>query len=62
MIHELNTIEVDLDILNVICHSWKCLQRKLSDMIHELNRAEVDLDILNVICHSWKYFEQNSVT
>jgi len=25
-IHELNTREVDLDILHVICHSWKCLE------------------------------------
>jgi len=25
MIHEWNTREVDLDILNAICHSWKCL-------------------------------------
>jgi len=26
MIHELNTREVDSDILNAICHTWKCFQ------------------------------------
>jgi len=57
MIHELNTREVDSDILNAICHTWKCFQWKLSDMIHGLNWVEVDSDILNVICHSWKCFE-----
>jgi len=57
MIHGLNGGKLDLDILNDICPSWKCLKWKLSGMIDEWNTREGDLDILNVICHRWKCFE-----